>query len=142
MPATSVRYYEPSTPAHWDMSSLTDKWYWRGFDWLLKKLGAQYREGIPASYPVQEREIEHGRIQQMIIRDERAVRDLWDRKATTLLVGQDEMAKFLRDSSPDCLTFKTRVPLVQGSKARYMALRVVCVPWLEGWALLPDLEGE
>ncbi len=142
MPTTIVRCYEPPTPAHWDLNSLTGKWYWRGLDWLLRKLGAEHREHVPASYPAQARTIDHGSIQSLIIRDPQAVRDLWERRVTMLLVGEGEMTKFLLGAPPECLTFKTRVPLTQGSQSRYMSLRVVCVPWLQGWALLPDLEDE
>lgn len=140
MQRMSVRYYEPAMPAYWDMRELTGKWYWRGLDWLLKKLGGTYRERIPESHPLVERTIDHGNIQRMIADSQHAMRLLWDKKATTLLVGRDEMTKLMRDAVDDPLMFHAEVPLGYGADFRYMGLRVVCVPWLEGWALLPDLD--
>jgi len=140
LPRMSVRYYEAPTPAYWDMRKITAKWYWRGLDWLLKKLGAQYREHIPESYPIDERVIDHSGIQKMIATSQRAMRDLWDKRATTLIVGHDEMAKLMNDAPREYLSFYAEVPLAYDANFRYVGLRVVCVPWLEGWALLPDLD--
>jgi hypothetical protein len=136
----SVRYYEPATPAYWDMKTLTGKWYWRGLHWLLKKLGAGYREHVPESVRVEERTINHADIQTVIRDSQRALSLLWDKKATTLLVGRDEMAKLMRDAYDEPIAFRAEIPLGNGNDFRYMGLRVVCVPWLEGWAVLPDLD--
>ena len=140
MPRMSVRYYEPPTPAYWDLSKLKARWYWRGLHWLLKKLGGTYRDYFPESVRVEERLIDHSNIQRMIADSQHAMRLLWDKKATTLLVGRDEMTKLMRDACDDPLSFRAEIPLGRGADFRYMGLRVVCVPWLEGWAILPDLD--
>ena len=140
LPRMQVKYYEPAKPEYWDMRALTGKWYWRGLDWLLKKLGAGYREHIPESYSIQERTINHNDIRAMIADSQDAMNLLWSKRATTLLVGHDEMSKLMRDACDDPLSFTAEIPLGYGKEFRYMGLRVVCVPWLEGWAILPDLD--
>ena len=140
LPRMSVKYYEAPTPAYWDMRKLNGKWYWRGLHWLLGKLGAQYRDYIPESIRVEEKTINHANIQAVIRDSQRAMHLLWDKKATTLLVGRDEMTKLMRDACDEPMSFRAEIPLGNGGDFRYMGLRVVCVPWLEGWAILPDLD--
>jgi hypothetical protein len=137
-----VRFFEPPSPAYWDLSELNAKWYWRGLAWLLRKLGGAYQEFIPESVKVEERDICHADIQAMIRSSQSAIHELWSKRATTLVIGYDEMDKLMRNAPREYMTFNTRVPVGYGHRFRYAGLRVVCVPWLEGWALLPDLEGE
>lgn len=141
-PRTPVRCHEPSTPAYWDLSRLSGKWYFPALHWLLQKLGAVYRERVPGGVRTEEWAINHADIQATIRGSQSAVRALWDKQATTLLVGHDEMARLTPEAPTEYATFNTRVPIGYGDKSRYMGLRVVCVPWLQGWALLPDLDKE
>lgn len=140
LPRMQVQYYQPPTPAYWDLSKLKSKWYWPSLHWLLGKLGGVYWDYIPENVRVDERTIDNRNVQTLIATSTRAMRALWDKKATTLIVGYDEMNKIMRDAPREYLTFNTEIQLGDNKEFRYMGIRVVCVPWLEGWALLPDLD--
>lgn len=128
LPRLAVSHYVQPDPGHVDLSKLQRKWYFRPLWRLLCKLGAEYQERIPASWPVQEVQIDHSDVIALIGGSKKALSLLWDKKATTLIVGHDEMDKLMRDAPTEMLTFNMQFPLVNNREYRLMGLRVVCVP--------------
>ena len=148
----TVKSWQPRVPAHVDISAIRWKWYYKYLWKFLRKLGVQYIEEVPECWPVQTREIDHRDIIRMIESSSKAMDLLWYKKATTLIVGYDEYSKLMNDAPREFLTCCADLPLVRSETnldykappvvhhTRYCGLKIVCVPWLEGWALLPDLE--
>lgn len=140
LPRLAVRHYVPPDPAHWDLKKLVGKWYWRPLAWCLRKLGAEWREWVPASYPMQVVEIHPASILEMIARAKHALQLLWEKQATILIVGYDEMEKLMNEPPTEIMQFDMPFPIANGQLTEVRRLRVVLVPWLSGWALLPDLD--
>jgi len=152
MPRMKVRYYEPPSPAYVDLTKLYNKWYWRPLHWLLRKLGMEYHDRIPESYRVEEIAIKQENVRALISSSQKALNVLWREKATTLVIGCDEMEKLVGEAMTEPMTFY--MPFVMQNAERdprrpdfppeiqtiTRNLRVVLAPWLSGWALLPDLE--
>lgn len=154
-PRMAMRYYESATPASWDMRKLNKKWYWRALSWFLKKLGGQYREHVPESYPLTECQVDQRNIIRLLETSARAMDYLWNKKATTLVLGYDEMEKLITDAPTEMMQFGMPVYLQRNEPAheyeyrtgykvvsQTVQLRVVLVPWLSGWALLPDFDAK
>lgn len=149
LPRAFVRYYQAPTPAYWDMRKLNSKWYWRALSWVLKKLGGEFREYIPESWPIHEVKIDQGSIIKMLETSKSAMQYLWDKRATTLVLGYDEMDRLMKEAPTEMMRFDMRFPIGRHERSEYdtqyrfvsrtVHLRVVLVPWLSGWALLPDL---
>jgi hypothetical protein len=139
LPRMAVTRYQPPTPAHWDLSKLQKKWYWRGIHWLLNRLGGAYLDMVPESYPVKTVEIDQRDIQTIIGQSQRAMRLLWNKQATTLIIGPEEFVRFKRELPLEMFSFNAEWPLGNSGQFKMAGLRVVVVPWLSGWTLLPDL---
>lgn len=149
-----VKSWQPRIPGHVDISAIRWKWYWKSLWWFLRKLGARYNEEIPECWPVQVREINHADIISMLETGGKAMRELWNLKAAILVLGPDEYSKLMRDTPQEMVEFEMPVPMARTEserekwaieprrtiQTRTCKLRVICVPWLEGWALLPDLD--
>lgn len=149
-PRMVTTFYEPSTPAHVSLSKLRGKWYFRPLWWFLQKLGAEYQDRIPESYPLQTIAINHESIRELLSSSQRALDTLWQKKATTLVIGHDEMEKLVGAAFSEPAVFRMPFPMQKWvsrnpdlpPEAQMITrdLRVVLAPWLSGWALLPDLE--
>jgi hypothetical protein len=150
----SVKSRQPMIEAHWDTSAIRWKWYYKGLRWLLRKLGAVYVEQIPECWPVQYCEINHASVISMLESGGRAMRELWSMEAAILILGPEEYGK-LMSQAPPLEWIEAHVPVKMARTeslrekwdigpghtvyTRTCKLRVICVPWLEGWAILPDL---
>lgn len=152
LPHAIRRSWVPPTPAQWNLSKLNRKWYWRALDWFLKKLGGEYQDEIPASWPTRQILIDHRSIVALIETSASAMEALWDKRATTLVLGYNEMEKLMNEAPTELMCFNMPFPMAreETSRNRYdfdrsytsrtVDLRIILVPWLSGWALLPDLD--
>lgn len=131
------------TTEFWRYPDARWPWYARVGLWLLEKAGVDlcfYAERDFARTV----EIPPGEeILNSIMASKRDLRRIFGREATTLIVGREWRMRLLR-MMDDCHTrhFSATVPCDMGfgDEFRVVGLRVVFCDWLEGWALLPDLE--
>lgn len=140
LPRLAVRHYVPPTPSHADLSKLYGKWYFRALWWFLRKLGAEYQDRIPESWPMQVVEIQQASLFEMIDKSKKAMELLWEKRATTLVLGYDEMDRLLKETPTEMLHLGMSVAVAKDQVTHAVGLRIVLVPWLSGWALLPDLD--
>lgn len=131
--------YIPETPGMLDLTRITG-WRRQLLCWLAHKLGASVWEPVPSTVETQTVTLDSENVIAMISKSRSAMENLWHQRAGVLVVGHDEARQIveLPEWASHVLKFNTTVPLGNGGDVRWLGLRVVVVPWLSGWALLPE----
>lgn len=112
--------------------------------WVLRKCHAElwgsWHDEVPA-YDVAE--LDTSRLMEMVSRNARNIRMLYNQEAKYIVVGYDKFLELVRVKS-ELMYFSTdfTAHLNGIDGVRVMGLKLVVVPWVDGIFVLPDLEKQ
>lgn len=101
---------------------------------ILDKLGAWYYQDRVQYQTV---DMNLGDLVQALYTNVRDIRLLTGKQSKYLIVGRQQQMEILKWADP----FYVRVDASRFNRIEFYGLTVVCVPWIDGLFVLPDLES-